>query len=189
MRNARSAGLCLVVGLFFAVGCTAEVGVSTGELRTFCGGIAGIPCPGGYLCVDDPRDGCDPALGGADCGGVCRRNHGGGRCGSPDRQYVSRDPAECTVIRFVCAIGTEYFADRCGCGCLTPASDCSGAAVLCALGTTWDSTACQCIPTGGPACGSRTCGAGEVCCNASCGICTPPDGFCTQQACEPIIAL
>ena len=36
-----------------------------------CGGIAGIPCPDGQVCVDDGNDDCDPALGGADCGGVC----------------------------------------------------------------------------------------------------------------------
>lgn len=39
--------------------------------RTFCGGIAGIRCPDGSRCVDDPDDGCDPARGGRDCGGVC----------------------------------------------------------------------------------------------------------------------
>jgi hypothetical protein len=32
-------------------------------------------------------------------------------------------------------------------------------------------------------CGPATCGDGLVCCNASCGICTKPDMFCTQQAC------
>jgi hypothetical protein len=37
----------------------------------FCGGIAGIPCPGAGTCVDDPSDDCDPKNGGADCGGVC----------------------------------------------------------------------------------------------------------------------
>jgi hypothetical protein len=36
----------------------------------------------------------------------------------------------------------------------------------------------------GPPCGARTCAAGQVCCNASCGICTPPDGVCTQQLCD-----
>jgi hypothetical protein len=34
-------------------------------------------------------------------------------------------------------------------------------------------------------CGPSACQNGEVCCNASCGICTPPDGVCTQQVCEP----
>ena len=48
-------------------------GVSDGSnpAGRFCGGIAGIPCPGGFVCVDDPRDDCDPTKGGADCGGVC----------------------------------------------------------------------------------------------------------------------
>lgn len=34
-------------------------------------------------------------------------------------------------------------------------------------------------------CGDATCGRDEVCCNASCGICTPPDGVCTQEICSP----
>ncbi len=37
----------------------------------FCGGFAGFQCKNGLLCVDDPRDDCDPQNGGADCGGVC----------------------------------------------------------------------------------------------------------------------
>lgn len=37
----------------------------------FCGGIAGIQCPAGLECVDDPRDDCSPCRGGADCGGIC----------------------------------------------------------------------------------------------------------------------
>jgi hypothetical protein len=37
-----------------------------------CGGIAGIKCPGGGKCVDDPADSCDPKAGGADCGGICQ---------------------------------------------------------------------------------------------------------------------
>ncbi|KAK3325033.1 hypothetical protein B0H66DRAFT_636535 [Apodospora peruviana] len=38
----------------------------------FCGGFAGIQCKDKTkMCVDDPRDDCDPLNGGADCGGVC----------------------------------------------------------------------------------------------------------------------
>lgn len=37
----------------------------------FCGGIAGFGCPAGFECKDDPSDSCDPANGGADCGGIC----------------------------------------------------------------------------------------------------------------------
>lgn len=33
-------------------------------------------------------------------------------------------------------------------------------------------------------CGAATCPEGQICCNPSCGICTPPDGMCTQQFCD-----
>jgi hypothetical protein len=36
-----------------------------------CGGIRGVLCPTGQVCVDDPRDSCNPASGGADCSGLC----------------------------------------------------------------------------------------------------------------------
>lgn len=38
-------------------------------------------------------------------------------------------------------------------------------------------------PGGGEPCGPVTCGAGEVCCNASCGICTAPGEGCIALAC------
>jgi hypothetical protein len=41
------------------------------------------------------------------------------------------------------------------------------------------------IVIGGGACGSTTCSPGTHCCNASCGICVPPGGVCTQQICNP----
>jgi hypothetical protein len=34
-------------------------------------------------------------------------------------------------------------------------------------------------------CGTTTCGEGTVCCNASCGICTPPGGGCAGIVCGP----
>jgi hypothetical protein len=38
---------------------------------------------------------------------------------------------------------------------------------------------------GGPQmlCGNNVCPVGQVCCNASCGTCTPPGGTCSQQVC------
>jgi hypothetical protein len=51
--------------------------------------------------------------------------------------------------------------------------------------TASDTTGGTPAPTGSVACGPRTCPAGQVCCNESCGICTEPGGFCTQQFCEP----
>lgn len=37
-----------------------------------CGGITGIQCPDGQVCVDDPSDSCDPKKGGSDCSGFCK---------------------------------------------------------------------------------------------------------------------
>lgn len=37
----------------------------------------------------------------------------------------------------------------------------------------------------GQQCGDTVCGAGEECCNASCGTCVPAGGACDQRACEP----
>src|SRR4051794_32136321 len=36
---------------------------------------------------------------------------------------------------------------------------------------------------GGTSCGSNVCTGQTFCCNASCGICAPIGGFCTQQLC------
>jgi hypothetical protein len=43
-----------------------------GDALLICGGLAGMVCPAGYECVDDPTDTCDPEQGGADCLGQCR---------------------------------------------------------------------------------------------------------------------
>lgn len=43
----------------------------------------------------------------------------------------------------------------------------------------------ECVADGvGVQCGKNTCGAGQECCNASCGTCVPKGGFCTQQICS-----
>src|SRR5678815_3656648 len=38
-------------------------------------------------------------------------------------------------------------------------------------------------------CGDSFCTGGKECCNASCGICVDPGGFCTQQYCEPSVCV
>ena len=38
---------------------------------------------------------------------------------------------------------------------------------------------------GGLACGPAKCTVGEVCCNASCGVCTPPGAGCSAIVCDP----
>eukprot|EP00045_Choanoeca_perplexa_P011111 m.116402 g.116402 ORF g.116402 m.116402 type:complete len:838 (-) comp15517_c0_seq1:125-2638(-) len=48
-----------------------------------CGGLLGLQCSPEQTCVDDPRDSCDPAMGGADCGGICCCQ--GKPCGTPQK--------------------------------------------------------------------------------------------------------
>lgn len=170
-------GVCSLAALS---GCVADVESSTDPLRQRCGGFAGTACPDGYACVDDPRDSCDPNAGGADCGGICRRERRT-RCdyNDPTKSYVSRDADQCATIRFICAEGQQAFFDDCGCGC----QDSCTSIGFCIDGYVWDDATCGCVPAPGEACGPVNCAAGEVCCNFSCGICTQPGGFCTQQAC------
>jgi len=103
-------------------------------VKQFCGGFAGIPCPGSGVCVDDPSDDCDPKNGGADCGGICL----------------------CRQTQ-LCRVGSHFDS--------SPAM-------------------CACVPDNGAPCGSVTCPTGQVCCNASCGICTAPGGACIQVVCQ-----
>ena len=63
-------GLCAAVLCPTGSDCDPTTGKCvSGAAR--CGGIAGIACPGFGKCADDPNDSCDPAAGGADCGGIC----------------------------------------------------------------------------------------------------------------------
>lgn len=197
----ESCGICTKPGGF----CTQQVCGEPEPTGPFCGGIAGFPCPGAGTCVDDPRDDCDPTMGGADCGGVC----------------------DCSLVQLLCIQGTVFDNDPNVCACVPSGSgiqcggfagfpcpglgmcvddasddcdptmggaDCGGlcecnpAAISCPRGTVLnaDPSVCACeAPAGGQPCGSTTCGEGMVCCNESCGICTPPDGACIQIACLP----
>ena len=90
-------------------------------------------------------------------GGMGGGNGSGAKdCERKRNQYLG-NPEECATLRFTCESGQQPFFDDCGCGC-------------------------EDIP--GEVCGDIVCPDGEVCCNASCGICTPPGGVCTQQACD-----
>jgi hypothetical protein len=158
--------------------CTPEDAGTSGD-APFCGGIAGIACPGAGMCVDDPGDDCDPEHGGADCGGLCR-------CGVTAMcntgLVFDNSPEVCTCVPAggggkgvkcgpsTCAKGEVCCNESCG-YCTAPGESCT-------------EEFCGGVP-GGEECGNVTCDAGQVCCNASCGICTEPGGFCTQQACEP----
>ena len=63
-----------------------------------------------------------------------------------------------------------------------------GGATLLALTATllFATAGCGHGGSAGVACGKARCAGVDVCCNASCGICTPPGGACDQQLCtEP----
>jgi hypothetical protein len=191
-----------------AVACgSADAPVSTVEADVkayqFCGGIAGFPCPSGYTCVDNPHDNCDPRRGGADCGGICVRRGKPNQCNynEPGLHYVGTSAEECSLIKFVCAVGTTYFSNACGCGCQDVApctsQECGPAPAapnyLCADGVT----------VGGP--GPCVRGADGVCgwtwvtCPESCPIidcAAPPAGChyegaitspCDQQTCGKLV--
>ncbi len=81
-RNVLTAAV-VAVSIFAVVSLTISPAVAVlcppvrGPISNiFCGGIAGIECPGNLICVDDPRDDCCPEAGGADCGGMCVRPRG-----------------------------------------------------------------------------------------------------------------
>jgi hypothetical protein len=55
-----------------AVSLSAAGVTQTLSAATSCGGLPGLPCGAGEVCVDDPSDSCDPTRGGADCPGICQ---------------------------------------------------------------------------------------------------------------------
>jgi hypothetical protein len=67
-------------------------------------------------------------------------------------------------------------------------ADCPGMCIckpsVCPVGQHFDSSPSVCACVGaGPACGDKTCDAGQICCSPSCGICGPKNGLCPQIIC------
>ncbi|PKN31812.1 MAG: hypothetical protein CVU63_21985 [Deltaproteobacteria bacterium HGW-Deltaproteobacteria-20] len=117
---------------------------ATGKL---CGGIGGLPCPDGVVCVldgsyPDAAGSCQPAActyEGQDYlpGDSFPALDGCNTCSCTDsgmvactkmacvcnpaeewwRQYVATDPSTCAVIKYSCPPKTFHFANECGCGC------------------------------------------------------------------------
>jgi hypothetical protein len=132
-RTSRFAALTaawLALPFGIATAQEPEAAPPTGQT---CGGFAGLACPEGYSCADNPNDTCDPNTG-ADCAGTCvasdtsadREGEDTGKkpkktkCdynSDPNLQYVSQDPEQCAAIRFTCDTGFEPFFNDCGCGC------------------------------------------------------------------------
>jgi hypothetical protein len=84
-----------------------------------------------------------------------------------------------------CVEGYTWDDERCLCAPVPPRCLSIG---QCVEAYRWDETRCACVPDEGAAigatCGPVVCSAGTECCNASCGICTPPGGVCIQQYCN-----
>jgi len=125
---------------------------------------AAVRCRAGTVCVvRDGRATCDVAPGACltdvDC--ALHDNYCGGcacdALGRNHRPVTCSDPVACFR------------------------QPCQGLVARCDTAT----NRCRAVaPTSaGVSCGRATCAAGQVCCNASCGICTPPGGACIQLAC------
>jgi hypothetical protein len=145
-------------------------------------------CPDGYKtdangcnlcqCKDPPGkcQGANPAgcsVGGCPTGQKCDTNAG---CA----------PSACSCDA---ATGQWICTADCGGGkCVPDGTICNPVvcALACQYGFKKDANGCEICACNPPpsACGNVTCAAGEVCCNASCGICTPPGGACIQIACD-----
>jgi hypothetical protein len=194
------APVCGCDGVTYGNDCEAHAaGVSiaqSGECApkpTFCGGIAGIACPDGQTCVDDPNDSCDPNAGGADCGGICVDQPAPTFCGGiagipcPEGQSCVDDPSDDCDPK---AGGAD-----CGGICVdAPAPTfCGGiAGIPCPAGQSCvDDPSDSCDPNAGGAdcggicvkgetCGDVQCAPGLVCCNPLMNICTKPGMVCIQ---------
>lgn len=94
MRQRRGRSTC----------CEAELAGWLAKLS-----FAGLKCPDGTACVDDPTDGCDPRAGDRDCGGTCVP------CAETGRVYFGT-PEHCAVMKYGCPEGEQPFIDGCGCG-------------------------------------------------------------------------
>lgn len=185
--RSRRGVLAGLIGAVVALGSQRRGSAQISTPGGMCGGIAGFPCPEGFVCVDDPSDNCDPATGGADCSGVC----------------LPIDYNPCAAI--LCIEGTTC-CPQCGGVCIPNSIPCSedfcvsepcgpnfcGAEEYCCnescgicapLGGGCIEVFCEPPGEVGVACGPAICAPGQVCCNESCGICTPPDGVCIMIAC------
>lgn len=70
LKLVTAAAFALVIGAAVSALTSATIADAAGVNAQFCGGVADIPCPAGFVCV--PVEGCDPLI--DSCPGRCRRN-------------------------------------------------------------------------------------------------------------------
>lgn len=185
--RSRRGALAALAGSAAAIVGWRRVAAQTDGPGLACGGLMGLPCPDGYVCIDDSKDSCDPATGGADCIGVCVLQ--------TDNPCIAMTclegttccplcggvclPSDVACSEDVCA-GQPCNQVTCGAGEYCCNESCS----LCApVGAMCIELYCEPDSQGGVPCGKTTCPPGQVCCNESCGICTPPGGMCIALFC------
>lgn len=143
------------------------------------------PCPPQPSCVPDaPVDPCATVRCAADT--HCVANGRRATC-EPDAGSCRTD-ADCLLNDNYCggcacqALGRNERPVTCADPVMCFRQPCGGMVARCDAG----SRRCRAVPAApaGVACGRNTCAAGQVCCNASCGICTPPGGQCIQLFCS-----
>lgn len=176
----RIAGSSLIVSLVFALGCVQlspqpapEEGALSQAVKggscTFCGGIAGIPCPQGQQCK---LAGDFPDAGGCCIGAAkeCTTDKDCFHTGCSGQLCAAEDII--TTCEFKCEYGC-YAATPCGCVGGQCRFQHGQALAQCLNG---------CKPNGGggggEACGDVVCPKDQVCCNPLLSICTPPGGVC-----------
>jgi len=170
----------------------------------FCGGIAGIACPGRGQCIDNPNDGCDPKSGGADCGGMCTCvetvlcvkgatfDSSPKVCACVTPTPPPPPPPVCgPVCQIFCENGNVLDAAGCPtCACNPPPVTDPCATVRCAAGTHCAAIAPPCAPGAGACPPQAMCvaDASKVTCGGFAGIACPGSGKCTDDpsdACDP----
>ncbi len=140
------------------------------------------PCPPHPTCVPD-ADPCAAVR--CAVGTHCVASGGAARC--ERTPGACRADADCNLYDNYCGgcacnpLGYNQRPVTCERPVMCVRQPCGGLVARCDTST----GRCQAAPapTAGPSCGRNTCAVGQVCCNASCGICTPPDGACIQLAC------
>jgi hypothetical protein len=157
---------------------SSKAGQATKARSTLSGVKCGKKiCPAGYQCCDPRCSYCDRA------DTVCSDKD----CTDPEEKGTSGAPS---CKSWKCAANQKCVQN--GPAVLCVAANCAGMPT-CDPGKHCEMVAGspKCVPgaptgrSSGPVrCGKKTCPAGQVCCNSSCGICTPPNGTCTDQDCK-----
>ncbi|AKF11564.1 hypothetical protein [Sandaracinus amylolyticus] len=159
-----------------AIGCGYRVRVGAhdggpGSCATNADCALGNQCAcGRCISLDVLPPSCDPPCEIAQPGDTCSAG-----------RVCARGPCErleCRSGSFVRVVPPECTVDGGGwCECPAPPPGCY-----------YDGEPCPCdhvtCPMG-ERCGRTVCGPGTVCCNASCGLCAPPDLSCTSEECMP----